>query len=148
MRGLLVLAGAAVLAAGARGDDKKDAKFDPEKLVGKWTMTSAERGGEKKGADELKDWSVELTKDTLTLKSGPIEFVMKYKLDASKSPAVMNLEMIKTAIGEPGAKAVALVELKGDEFKLCYLVGDKAPKGFESKKDDEARSIVMKRVKK
>jgi uncharacterized protein (TIGR03066 family) len=78
------LAAAAVLVAGpALADEKKDAKFDAAKLVGKWEMVKSDEQTAPKGA------LVEFTKDgkvTLTLDAGGKKFEMggTYKLAGDK----------------------------------------------------------------
>jgi uncharacterized protein (TIGR03067 family) len=148
MRMAIRLAAAAVLVAGpALADEKKDSKFDAAKLVGKWDFVSGQKPGEKLDADRLKDQSVEITKETLTLKGPAGTFVMKYSIDAAKSPAALKLEITEAPFGA-GTKADGIIEFDGDNLKLCYAdPGEPAPTSFEVKEKDKARSFVLKKAK-
>src|SRR2546430_2037049 len=99
--------------AGEKGKGK--GKLDPAKLVGDWSYVSGERDGKKIPADNLKKGYVEITKETIKLKSDEAEFVLKYKLDAAKSPARIDLEIVKGPQGE-GAKADGIIALKGENL--------------------------------
>lgn len=139
----ILLLGTFTLQAGDAG--KKD-KFDPAKLVGKWTYVSIEKNGEKKSADDLKKESVTISKEAFNLGGEGGKFVMKYELDTKKSPVHVKLTITESPFGA-GATAEGIIELKGDELKLCYSTnGGKAPKGFEAKKGDY-RLTVLKRAK-
>jgi uncharacterized protein (TIGR03067 family) len=128
--------------------DKDEAKFDPAKLVGTWTYVSAEEDGKKKTADDFKKATVEITKETITLKSDDATYVIKYTLDTKKSPAQIAMEITKGPQGE-GAKSTGIIELKGDELKLCYdpMHGD-APKEFSAKEGSKLHLFVLKPMKK
>jgi uncharacterized protein (TIGR03067 family) len=153
MKGVLGLGVAALLlAAGLVGaDDKAQAgpkdKFDAAKLVGTWTYVSGEKGGEKVDTERFQGQTVVITKDTLSLKGGPAgNFVMKYELDAQKTPAAIKLTMTESPFGA-GAAAAGVIELKGDDLKLCYApMGGAAPTKFETK-DGGHHLFVLKRSK-
>jgi uncharacterized protein (TIGR03067 family) len=130
------------LAAQEKGGD---AKLDPAKLVGKWQYVSGVKNGEKIAEDNLKE-PVIITKDKITLKGKEL-FVFKYEIDAAKKPAAIELEMLESPFGA-GAKAAGIIELKGDELRLCYAaMGGAAPKTFESKEGSQAHLFVLKRAK-
>jgi uncharacterized protein (TIGR03067 family) len=151
MRGRCLLGGVFVLtlltAAGA--DDKKDKdkdKLDPEKLVGTYTYVSGERDGNKVPEDNLKKGTVVITKDTITLK-GDDTFVIKYKIDAKKTPATLEMEIAEGPQGV-GTKTGGIITMKGDEVKLCYAaMGGEAPKEFAAKKDSGHHYFVLKKKK-
>lgn len=141
----LVLVGMVVAwaCAAAWAEDKK---FDTEKLVGTWTYVSAESGGQKKDKDALKGQTVIFTKDKLTLKGEQGMFVLKYDVDAKKSPATINMEIVESPFGG-GAKAAGIIELSGDDLKMCYNPeSDKPPTKFEAK-EGMTRFLVLKRAK-
>lgn len=139
---LLVFLGA----AGAE-DDKDNGKLDPAKLVGTWTYVSGVKDGQKVDAEMLKKGTVEITKDTITLKSDMGNFVIKYKLDAAKTPAQLDMEITEGPAGV-GSKAPGIIELKGDELKLCYVpMGDAPPKDFSAKEGSKAHLFVLKQKK-
>jgi len=143
--GLAVLVLAPVTAA---DKDKDDGKLDPAKLIGTWTYVSGEEDGKKKTADDLKGGTVEITKETITLKSADATYVIKYTLDTKKTPAHISLEITKGPQGE-GSKAEGIIELKGDELKLCYPpMGGDAPKEFSAKEGSKLHLFVLKPKKK
>src|SRR5260370_26972368 len=109
---LLVLGVAALVLSPVRAadKDKEEAKFDPAKLVGTWTYVSAEEDGKKKTADDFKKASVEITKDTITLKSADDPYVIKYMLDTKKSPAQISMEITKGPQGVV-VNAAGIVEI-------------------------------------
>jgi uncharacterized protein (TIGR03067 family) len=125
-----------------RGDEKK---FDAAKLEGTWTYASGEKNGEKLDADHLKSGTVVITKDTITLKSD-MTFVIKYELDAKKSPVAAKLQITDGPFAK-GEKADAIIELSGDELKICYVPGGPAPTKFDAGKDSKAHLFVLKRAK-
>jgi uncharacterized protein (TIGR03067 family) len=150
MRGRTLL-GAVVLVAflaPVGADDTKDkAKLDPAKLVGTYTYVSGVRDGKKVDDDNLKKGTVEITKDTITLKSDQGNFVIKYKLDAKKDPATLAMEITEGPAGQ-GAKAGGIIAQKGDEVKLCYNpMAEDPPKEFASKEGSGLHYFVLKKKK-
>jgi len=145
--GLLVL-GASFLILGPAltgAGDKKDG-LDVSKLIGKWTYISGEKAGEAIAAKDLKNQKVSIDKETFTLTGDDALFIMKYEVDAKKSPAVINFVMTKSPFGA-GAKAAGIIEVKGDELKLCYNPeGGPAPTAFATK-GSKAHYFVLKRAK-
>jgi uncharacterized protein (TIGR03067 family) len=138
-----------VVTAVAGDEPKKEAGLDPAKLVGDWTYVSGVRAGEKVEKDRLAG-TVTITKDAVTLPAGPDQkFVIGYKIDAKANPATIDLDIKDGPVKE--GKAVGIIALDGDEFKLCYVpVEDKdtkRPAKFESTKDNKAFYFVLKRKK-
>ncbi len=122
---LLGLAACAGLTARA-ADDKLD-------IAGKYTLVA----GKKNGADvdeKSKKAAYTVTADQFTIAGGEFKFVMAYKLDASKKPATIDMEIQEGPEGSKGTKAAGIVELKGDVLKLAYTLDkDKRPKEFDGK---------------
>jgi uncharacterized protein (TIGR03067 family) len=88
-----------------------------------------------------------LTKDTFTLKSSDATFVMKYKLDTKAKPVGVSLEITEGPIGV-GAKSNGIIELNGDDLKICYASDEgAAPKTFEAKEGSKYHLFVLKRTK-
>jgi uncharacterized protein (TIGR03067 family) len=146
---LLALSAAILLLAPLNAEEKgkEEAKLDPAKLVGTWTFVSGEKEGTKVPEDNLKKITVEIAKDTITLKSDDGKFVMKYSVDTKKSPARISIEIIEGPQGK-GSKAEGIIALKGDELKLCYpSMGGEAPKDFTTKKDSKLHLFVLKQKK-
>jgi uncharacterized protein (TIGR03067 family) len=130
---------------GAAGQGQED-KFDAAKLTGTWKYVSAEKSGEKVDAARLKDGTVIITKETITLK-GDATFVMKYVLDPAQKPVTIKLTMTESPFGA-GATAEGILELNGDELRLCYAqTGAAAPKKFETKEGSNHHLFVLKRSK-
>jgi uncharacterized protein (TIGR03067 family) len=144
---LLALAAVVLVLAplGADDKDKKDdAKLDPAKIVGSWSYVSGERDGKKVPEANLKKASVEITKDTITLKGDDATYTIKYTLDPKKTPCGISMEITKGPQGE-GAKAQGIIILKGDELKLCYNpMGGDAPKDFATKEGSNLHLFVLK----
>ena len=46
-----------------------------------------------------------------------------------------------------GSTAEGIVEVKGDELKLCYAVEGKAPTEFKTKEGDKHHLFVLKKAK-
>jgi uncharacterized protein (TIGR03067 family) len=133
----------APLSADDKDKDKDEGKVDPAKIVGTWSYVSGEKDGTKVPADNLKKGTVEITKDTITLK-GDETFVIKYSLDTKKSPCRISMEITKGPQGE-GSKAEGIIALKGEELKLCYApMGGDAPKDFTAKEGSKLHLFVLK----
>jgi uncharacterized protein (TIGR03067 family) len=140
---ICMIAGAFVPLA---GQDKNAAKFDRDKLVGKWQYVSAVKDGTKVDPDTLKKQMVEFTKDKVTL-TNDAKFVMKYDLDTAKKPVGIKLEMLESPFGA-GAKAAGVIELTGDQMRICYNPSDgDAPKTFDAKEGSKVHLFVLKRAK-
>ena len=137
-------AGFFFLVLGTLGAADKDDKFDADKMVGTWTYVSVEKNGQKADNDNIKEGKVKIAKDKLTLEGSGGTFVLKYKLDAAKKPVTIDLEMTEGA-GQ-GSTAKGIIDVKGDELKLCYSTSDEAPKKFESKEGSDHRLVILKRA--
>lgn len=131
----------------ATGADDKG--FDASKLIGEYTISASVKNGEKADADSLKKQRVTITKDKIVLK-GDVELEFKYKLDTSKDPVRISMEVTKSPFGT-GEKAEGIIAVNGDEVKLCYLAtpqeGSKVPEKFEAKKGSDHRLVVLKLTK-
>jgi len=132
----------------AADDDKKakDDKFDAGKMVGAWNYDSGEKNGEKLGKDHFKDSKVTITKETITLDGPQGKFVIKYTLETKKSPVGLSMTMTESPFGA-GATAQGIVEVKGDELKICYAAEGEAPKKFEAKEGSNHHLFILKRSK-
>jgi len=138
--------------SGGDKDKGKEPAFDAAKLVGQWKYVSGEKGGAKVDEKSLKQ-AVTITKETWTLKGkddkgADVTFVMKYELDTKKNPAGIKFTMTESPFGA-GAKAQGIIELKGDDLRVCYNADDgkDAPKEFKTKDGDKMHLFVLKRTK-
>jgi uncharacterized protein (TIGR03067 family) len=144
---LLALGAFVVLLSGLSAEEKDQGKVDPDKLVGTWTYVSGERDGKKVPEENLKKGIVEITKETISLKSDEATFVIKYSLDTKKTPCGISMEITKGPQGE-GAKAEGIISVSGDTLKLCYApMGGDAPKEFSAKEDSKLHLFVLKKKK-
>jgi uncharacterized protein (TIGR03067 family) len=125
--------------------DEKD-KFDSGKLVGTWSYVSGEKNGTKVDPENLKAGKVTFTKETITLESPQGKFVMKYTLDTKTNPVSLSMEMTESPFGA-GAMSKGIIEIKGDELKMCYATEGDAPKKFETKEGSNVNLFVLKRSK-
>src|SRR5262249_1685430 len=108
---------------------------------------SAEKDGKKIPADNLKEGTVEITKENIMLKSPEGKFVIKYKLDETKSPVRISMEITEGPQGQ-GSKALGIVVLDGEHLKICYPdMGGDVPKDLSSKEGSGLHLFVLKRKK-
>jgi uncharacterized protein (TIGR03067 family) len=129
------------------GDKGQDGKFEAAKLVGKWKYVSGVKNGEKFDEERLKKQELVIDKEKFTLKTDDATFVMKYELDEKAKPIGIKLEITDGPFGV-GAKAVGIIELKGDDFTICYdPAGNDAPKAFEAKDGSKMHLFTLKRTK-
>jgi uncharacterized protein (TIGR03067 family) len=149
--GLWLSAGAVLLVVcpfGAVGQDKSG-KIDAAKLEGTWKYVSGVENGKKIEADRLKVQSLIIDKKNFTLKGekADADFVMAYELDTKTTPVGIKFTITKGPIGV-GSKSNGIIELNGDELKVCYNPMDgAAPKTFESKEGSNFHLFVLKRGK-
>lgn len=114
---------------------EKPAKFDAAKLVGSWKITEGMKGGDKSSPDVGKG-VVTITKDKIALKNDGMDFEFSYKIDDSKDPVAIDME-ITAPEGLKGAKAPGIVKFDGEKFTLCYSpMSGIRPTKFESTKDN------------
>jgi uncharacterized protein (TIGR03067 family) len=144
---VLVL-GAAVGLVSASAGQEKAKKLDPAKLAGTYEFVSGVRDGDKVPEANFKMVSFIVEKDGAELKTPDGSFKFSYKVDASKTPATIELEITDGPIGK-GMKAHGIVGLDGDKLTLAYNPGGgEAPKDFECKKGSGCHSFTLKKAKK
>ncbi len=72
---------------------------------------------------------------------------MKYTLDPQAEPVTVKMEITESPFGA-GAKAEGILELAGDDLKLCYApTGGAPPKEFEAGAGSGHHLFVLRRVK-
>jgi apolipoprotein D and lipocalin family protein len=107
-------------------------KLTEKEMVGVWIYVSGEMGGRKLDKDHFRGSQVEITKDTLTLKSGYATFLIEYKLDSTKNPAVLDLKIVEGPFGQ-GSIAPGIAQFKDGKLFICYHPrGGNAPTTFEA----------------
>lgn len=118
--------------------EDKPAKLDPAKLLGKYVDIEGVKDGEKADPDRLKGQFVTVTKDIFKIEGDLPQqtFEFAYKLDATKTPAEIDLE-IQYPEDLKGNKARGIIAFDGKTLKLCYHKDDKdRPKAFSSTADN------------
>jgi uncharacterized protein (TIGR03067 family) len=122
----------AAFATGATADDKEK-KFDAAKMVGSYKFVSGVRDGKKVEEKNFKEIALVVGKEDMVLKTADGDFKFGYKIDASKSPVAVDLEILDGPVGK-GAKSKGIITLDGDTLKLAYnpMDGDR-PKDFDGK---------------
>lgn len=144
---VLVLGAAAGIVSASAGQDKA-AKLDAAKLPGTYEFVSGLRDGDKVPEGNFKGTTLIVTKDAMELKTPEGSFKFSYTVDASKTPATVDMEITDGPIGK-GEKRKGVIALDGDMLKLAYnAVGADAPKDFDVKKGSMGHSFTMKRQKK
>lgn len=123
---------------------KRKSAMDVTKLPGDWTYTAGTRAGEKADAARLQG-TVTFTKDTVTIPAGPdAKFVMAYKIDTSKTPATIDLEIKDGPVKEGSTKGI--IKLEGNKLSICYSSeGAERPKAFTSTEKDGNSLFELKR---
>src|SRR5260370_31254951 len=121
----LVLVAGLLIAADAPNDDAK-------KLEGTWVLTAGENDGKKMSDDALKGAKLTIEGDKHTVKVGDATYKGTHKLDPTKKPKTID---ITDTDGPFKDKTVlAIYELDGDDFKICYSQpGKDRPKDFHAK---------------
>jgi uncharacterized protein (TIGR03067 family) len=133
----------------AGGEEKEKKKFDPAGIVGKWKFTEGSKGGTKVDKKNLAA-DVTFTKDTVTIEGGGEKHVMKFTIDATKTPVQIDMEGTEGAA--TGVKAEGIISLDGETMKLAYTakipgMEAKRPEKFESTEANKAFLFVMKKAR-
>lgn len=127
-------------------DKEADAvKKDLAQLEGEWSMTAAERDGEKI-PEGLLAGSKRVTKgDETSIHIGNQLFMKAtFKIDPSKTPKEIDYD-VKEGMNK-GMKQLGIYEIKGDAVKFCFSApGEKRPSDFTTK---EGSKLTMSAWKK
>jgi uncharacterized protein (TIGR03067 family) len=124
------LALAALVVPAVWADDAKDAS----KLIGTWTVTSAEKDGKRETATATKGKQVKITRDTITCydADGKVDMSCEYTVDTSKTP--WQVEMTGKEGEHKGKKFKGIARLVGGTLTLCHAKPDgDSPTGFTTK---------------
>jgi uncharacterized protein (TIGR03067 family) len=140
MRMCWFMAMACIILVSAVQAEDKAAGGDQEKIQGTWVLDSGERGG-KQIPDEAKGVTLTFEGNKVKVKHGDREMTWGFKLDASKKPKAIDVDM-------NGKIGKGIYELKGDTLKIAHgEEGDPRPKNFESKEGSNVSVVVLKRKK-
>jgi len=136
--------GASLIGAG------KGAKSDKDKLQGTWQVVSGERMG--KPIPEPEKHKLVIEDDTLTIKRGDeVVFKGKVKLDPSKKPKTLDMELTEDAGGQKkGQVSQGIYLIEGDTLKWCNAApgAEDRPKEYSTNDKKNHMLIVAKRDKK
>lgn len=104
-------------------------------IAGEWTFKSGKRGAEDVPADRFPS-SITITNDVITIPAAAdVIFKIKYTIDASKSPAEIDLEIIEGPA--ENSKAKGIIKVADGLLTLCYdPTGEKRPAEFEATDDN------------
>ncbi|MBX9626013.1 MAG: TIGR03067 domain-containing protein [Gemmataceae bacterium] len=141
---------AAMVFVAPAGAEDKPAKFDPQKLLGKYIDIEGMKDGEKADPDRLKGQFVTVTKDVFKIEGDLPQqtFEFAYKLDVTKTPVEIDLE-IQYPEDLKGNKARGIIAFDGKTLKLCYHKDDKdRPKKFEATAENGYFLWTMKKAEK
>ena len=148
VRTMVALLATIGLVAAAVADDAANKK-DKEKLQGAWTAVSGEREGKEDA--EAKEHALVFEGDKFSVKKGDKVVVRgTFKLDASKSPKTMDMEISEGPEDVKGKTAEAIYALDGDELSWCVAhPGDaERPAKFATKEGVKHMLVKFKREKK
>src|SRR5262245_1637748 len=142
---LAVAIGASTLGAEDKDADKKD----KDKLQGTWNALSGESSG--KEQKEATEHSLIFEGDKFSVKKGDKVMVKgTFKVDASKKPKEIDMEIADGPDDVKGKKAQGIYKLEGDELTWCVDEpgsGDR-PKEFATKEGTKSMLVKLKKEKK
>jgi uncharacterized protein (TIGR03067 family) len=136
------------LAAAVFADDAADKK-DKEKLQGSWAAVSGEKEG--KEDPEAKEHTLVFQGDKFSIKRGDKVFVQgTFKIDASKSPKTMDIEISEGPDNVKNKKAQAIYSLDGDDLTWCVAEpgSGERPEKLATKEGVTHMLVKLKREKK
>jgi uncharacterized protein (TIGR03067 family) len=136
---------AALLVALPALAEEKDKKSDSSKLIGTYTIVKGERDGKSIPKEDFEKSVVVFGKEKIYGhdKDKKEFFGATYTLDTTAKP--WKISMVSTS-PKKGEKAEGLIEMDGDDVKLCYaLPGGKTPTSFKA--GEKQQFFVLKRTK-
>jgi uncharacterized protein (TIGR03067 family) len=129
-----------VLSAGLSG--AADAKKDEDKLQGTWMVVSHMNNDSKSSDEDIKKMKVIIKGQLLTLQSEKGKLEIGFKLNPSKRPKAMELEL-----QEPKKHTLqGIYELEGDLLKIAWNNEGDALKAFPKEPKEGIGMIVLKRA--
>jgi uncharacterized protein (TIGR03067 family) len=123
----------------------QDVTKEMERLNGVWLATSAESGGTKLPADDIKDMRLTISDGTYTIRVKDDEQKGTFKIDPSKRPMTIDI-VIETGVNK-GKTQLAIYELQLGVLKLCSGEGDKKerPTSFDTKNKPGVTLVTFKK---
>jgi uncharacterized protein (TIGR03067 family) len=105
----------------AKAKPAGDAKKEKERLQGTWTVVTIAK--EENSEHDAEDSQMVISGDEFTMKQGDQVLAKgKFKLDPSKSPKAIDLEIAESSKeGDNGKTALGIYALDGDSLKICLV---------------------------
>src|SRR5947209_6419684 len=129
MKTLLCLAALSGLLLAA---DDDAVKKDMDKLKGTWVLAGGDEGGQDFPQETIKSAHMTFDGDKMSFKIGDIEGEGKIKIDPSKDPKHIDVDM--TAGQLEGSRYAGIYTFDGDHLKQCYPeAGGERPTEFTTK---------------
>jgi uncharacterized protein (TIGR03067 family) len=131
---------------GADDATKPDrSKKDLDQMQGTWHAVAMEANGMRKGADEIKNFTLLVKKDDFAVKvKGEDHLAAKLVLRADKKPKELDLV-------QAGAVHKGIYEIEGDKFKICINLSSEAdaarPKEFKTEEESHTALVRWERTK-
>lgn len=122
------------LGCGSKAESAGDAAFkkDLETLQGVWTVVSMEQDGEPLAADRLSKITLTIKGENFTFDTGDDSHDGLYKIDPSKDPKELNIEI--TRGDEKGKVYLVIYKFEDGKMIQCMQVSNKErPKQFTGK---------------
>ena len=136
--------------AADKDGDQPRAPGDMKRLQGTWQMVSGERKG--RALPDPEDFSLRIEGDTITLlRNAEVGFKGKLKLDPTKKPKKMDMELTEDSQGQKkGEVSQGIYSLEGDTLKWCNCRPgeDDRPTEFKTNEDTNHMLVVLQRKKK
>ena len=143
---MLALGLATLVMSTVSAEGKKPEKLDPAKLIGGWKLSAGLKAGEK--YEDTMNSTTEVTKDKITVADDRATFVFGYKLDTTKSPVEIDMEILQPD-DLKGNKAKGIIKLEDGKMTLCYHpMGGERPAKFESTADNGFFLFTYKKAEK
>ncbi len=119
---------------------------NPDAIVGTWNYTKAIKNGEARTAEDLKDQTVKITKDSWTL-DGEAKFVMDYEIKSETTPKQIKFTITQSPFGA-GMSTGGVIKMEDDQLVVAYAAtGGDAPKSFTSEPGSGVNVFYLKRAK-
>jgi RNA polymerase sigma factor (sigma-70 family) len=140
------------LAVEPQAKDEKKAdkpKDDKEAILGTWRVVTQEQQGQSK--EESEEHRLIFSADGFTIKKGDETLYKgKFKIDASKKPKTIDMEIIESAKGgNDGKTGLGIYSLEGDTLKWCVNEPGETerPKEFSAPSGTRLMFVTFKREK-
>ena len=127
------------------GLSAQDVTKEMEKLNGVWVATSADSGGVKVPADDVKDFKLTIKGGEYTASLGKEEQKGTLKIDPTKKPMTMDITLDTGP--NKGKTQLAIYELQAGVLKVCVSDIDKKerPTNFDTKDKPGVTLLVFKK---